>query len=243
MTAPAPTDSVPDSAPARLIRAMAHVGSLHEARAADATLAVALERLAAWQARRLRRTYADLAAQPRYAGAVDFFETDLYGGENFARRDADLARVVPIMVRTLPEGVIAAIAQAMELNALSQELDRALLAHLPGHDGGFSVAEYCRAYRRMDDRPGRERQIRLTGEIGAALDGVVRKPFVRTALFMMRTPAHLAGMGVLHDFLERGFAAFQRMGGAELFLATITERETALLDAIMGGDDAPFAAP
>jgi len=59
----------------------------------------------------------------------------------------------------------------------------------------------------------------------------------------MRTPAHLAGMGVLHDFLERGFAAFHRMCGAALFLATITARETALLDAIMSGDDAPFPAP
>ena len=57
---------------------------------------------------------------------------------DFARRDADLARVVPIMVRMLPERVIATVARAMELNALSQELDRALLARLPRADGRFT---------------------------------------------------------------------------------------------------------
>ncbi len=40
-------------------------------------------------------TYADLAAQPRYADAIAFFLSDLYGGADFAQRDADLARVVP----------------------------------------------------------------------------------------------------------------------------------------------------
>jgi hypothetical protein len=83
-----------------LLREIAHVARLHQERLASPPLACALERVAAWQSRRLRRTYADLEAQPRYAGAVEFFETDLYGGKDFARRDADLARVVPIMVRT-----------------------------------------------------------------------------------------------------------------------------------------------
>lgn len=231
-----------DTASAALIRHIGHVIRLHAERKANAPLGAALERVAAWQALRLRQTYADLRAQPRYVDAVDFFETDLYG-EDFARRDADLARVVPIMVRTLPEGVIASIAEAMELNALAQELDRALLARLPRPDGHFTVAEYCRAYRRMNDRTGRERQIRLTADIGEALDGFVKKPFIRSALLVMRHPARLAGMSVLHDFLERGFAAFHRMGGAGEFLATIVKRETALMDAIFSGDNAPFPDP
>src|SRR5207244_1657384 len=103
-------------------------------------------------------------------------EADLYGGGDFAQRDADVARVAPIMALMLPERVIATIARAMELNALSQELDRALLARLPRADGRFTVAEYCRAYRRRDDRPARERQIALIAEIGAALDRLVRMP-------------------------------------------------------------------
>ena len=95
----------------------------------------------------------------------------------------------------------------------------------------------------MGNRPARERQIRLIGEIGAALDVYVGKPLIRSALTMMRTPARMAGFGVLHDFLDRGFNAFRRMDGAEYFLATIVARETALMDAMFGGETAPFTDP
>jgi hypothetical protein len=232
-----------ESAAAHLVRAIAHVMRLHDERVADPGWAAALENIASWQARRLRQTYADLAAQTRYAEAIRFFETDLYGGGDFARRDADLARVVPMMVRLLPDRVIETIAQAMELNALAQELDRALIACLPNAAGTFSVAEYCAAYRRMNDRAGRERQIRLILAVGRALDSFVGSRLVRAALVMMREPARIADMMVLHEFLERGFRAFRRMHGADVFLATIVERETALMEAIFRGERAPFPQP
>ncbi len=237
---PPPLSTSPQQA---LVRELARVARLHDERRANPILAGALERIAAWQSVRLGRTYADIAAQPRYAAAVAFFQSDLYSNADYAQRDADLARVVPMMARMLPTRVIATIAQAMEVNALSQELDRALLTRLPRADGRFSVAEYCKAYRRMGNRPARERQIRLIGEIGKAIDGYVTKPLIRTALTMMYRPARLAGLGQLHDFLERGFYAFRRMGGAQEFLTTIVARETALMDAMFAGDTAPFGDP
>lgn len=243
MSAMPPPSPVAHPAQAALVHELERVARLHAERRANPILAGALERVAAWQARRLRMTYPDLAPQPRYAGAIDFFQTDLYGGADFARRDADLARVVPVMVRMLPERVIATIARAMELNTLSQELDRSLLARLPRADGQFTVAEYCRAFRKMGNRPARERQVALIVEIGSALDGYVKKPLIHAAMVMMRQPARLAGLGVLHDFLERGFDAFRRMKGAEEFLATIAARETALLDTVYAGATAPFPDP
>jgi hypothetical protein len=244
MSEPASPPSPAAASPQQgLADALARVARLHAERLANPILAGALERLGAWQSLRLARTYADLAAQPRYAAAVAFFRADLYGGADYAQRDADLARVVPLLRRALPARVIATIAQAMELNALSQELDRALLARLPRADGRFSVAEYCKAYRRSGNRAGRERQIALIGEVGAALDVYVTKPLIRTSLRMMRKPARVAGFGELHDFLERGFTAFARMGGAREFLATIADRESGLANAILAGDTAPFADP
>ena len=41
----------------------------------------------------------------------------------------------------------------------------------------------------------------------------------------MRGPAHLAGLGDLHAFLEHGFDAFRRMGDASIFLDYIETRE------------------
>jgi hypothetical protein len=222
---------------------LARVNRLNAHRSETPALAGALERLAAWQARRLRQTYADLAVQARYADAIQFFEKDLYGNPDFARRDADLARVVPVMVRMLPEKVIETVAHAVELNALSHELDASLLPCLPRSGVAFSVAEYCEAYRRMGRREDRERQITLIAEVGAALDAHVRKPLVGAALGMMRKPAQIAGFGLLHDFLDRGFTAFRNMRGAHDFLSVVVGRETSLMERIMLGDCAPFPDP
>jgi hypothetical protein len=242
---PASSDSYPEgeSAQTVLARELAHVARLHAEREANPRLAEALGRLATWQARRLRQTYVDLEAHPRYAAAVDFFESDLYGGRDFAQRDADVGKIAPAMTLMLPERVIATVGRAMELNALSQELDRALLARLPPTDGPLSVGDYCLAYRRAGNRTARERQIALVLDIGRALDRIVRMPLIAGILAMMRQPARLAGMAVLHEFLERGFDAFATMHGAEDFLATIAERETALMNAIFNGSTAPFADP
>jgi hypothetical protein len=234
---------VKHAAEAALVEHLAHAQRLHAARAANPILAGAMTRLAEWQSRRLSNTYADLSADARYRAAIAFFQSDLYGNEEMARRDSDVARVVPMLVRMLPERVIATIAQAMELNVLSHELDMALLGALPRADASFRVADYCRAYRRAGRLPDRRRQIALIGEVGRALDVHVRKPLIRGALAMMRQPSRLAGYGALHDFLERGFEAFRRMQGADAFLATIESRETALLEAIVDGSNDPFPDP
>jgi len=230
-------------AEAALVRELARAARLHELRRAHEDRARALGRLSSWQASRMAATYADLAAQPRYADAIAFFGSDLYGEGEFTQRDADLARVVPIMVRLLPARLLAALAEAMELSALSQELDQSLLGRLPRADSHFTVAEYCAAYREPSERAAREHQIALIGEVGKGLDLYVRRPFIEAGLSMMRQPARFAGLGALQDFLERGVRAFRKLQGAKEFLATIDRRERAILEAIFNGDDAPFPEP
>jgi hypothetical protein len=225
-----------------LVRQLQRARALHEERAASASLAIALDRLARWQSNRLKATYADLARDPRYAGAIRFFGSDLYGPGDFSRRDADLARVVPLMAKMLPDGVLATVASAMELSVLSQELDRALLEHLDP-PAPLSVSRYCDAYRALDNRALRERQIALIVSVGQTLDRYVAKPLVLTALAAMRKPARISGFGALQEFLERGFAAFRGMHGAGEFLAIVEARETGLMDAILNGNRAPFPEP
>ncbi|HKE38843.1 MAG TPA: hypothetical protein VKG21_03305 [Casimicrobiaceae bacterium] len=225
----------------RLIEELGRVRRLHDTRQRTPELAAVQDRLARWQARRLNATYADLARDPRYTQAIAFFGSDLYGPGDFSRRDAELARVVPIMVRMLPDAVVATVAMAMELSALSQELDRTLLREL-GEDT-LSVPTYCAAYRACANRPARKRQIALIVDVGRALDRYVHKAFLRQTLRLMRGPAKVAGLSALQDFLERGFTSFAGMRGADQFLAIIKARETALMDAIFAGDRAPFPDP
>ena len=230
------------SASTDLVCQLERARALHEARAASPDLAARLDRLAAWQARRLNATYADLARQPRYAAAIAFFQSELYGPGDYSWRDSDLARVAPVITRVLPQGLIATVARAMELSVLSAELDRRMIEKLdPGV--AISVAAYCDAFRSLANPQERARQVALIVEVGRALDRYVAKPLLRSALAAMRSPARAAGFAALQTFLESGAAAFRRMHGASEFLSTVETRETALASAIFAGDRAPFPEP
>ena len=198
-----------------------------------------LAELKAWQAARLAQTYADLAASPRYSMATAFFLDDLYGAKDFSGRDEAMLRIYPVMVRTLPESAVEAASLAIEVDALSEELDRRVAQCLEG--GQVTQASYGRAYRKAGTREERVRQIELIDEVGRRLDALVVKPFIFATLKLMRGPAKLAGLQDLQSFLEHGFEAFRHMGGAEEFLATIGDRERRILSRLFSGHPDPFS--
>lgn len=206
-------------------------------------------RLRAWQAQRLGRTHRDLLESDRYGAATAFFLSDLYGPKDFSARDEEVERILPMLLATLPAAGVHAVALAIELDALSEELDAGMVAELRRGSGkSRTIASidkdvYARAYRRCGMRDQRALQIRLIAEAGQAQAALARKPLVHAALRVMRTPARLAGLGELHEFLDTGFGAFARMGDATEFLALITNRETALMERLFAGAARPFDLP
>src|SRR3546814_13512706 len=65
-----------------------------------------LPELRRWQAARLRDSFAPFLADPSRRPAAEFFLDDVYGDRDFTRRDADIARVLPMMQRLLPEKML-----------------------------------------------------------------------------------------------------------------------------------------
>ncbi len=196
-----------------------------------------------WQRERLVRTYADLRRHSRYGPAVEFFLDDLYGPKNFQLHEHHFDHIYPVMVRLLPSDVLNTVAQAVEFDALTGELDMDLLRVLVedlGVTNGISEDAYAEAYRRCDNYDRRLRQIELVREVGADLDHLVHKRLVHAALRLARGPARLAGLGDLQDFLERGFTAFRNMRGADRLLDTIVQREKTILNRIYDRHPQPF---
>lgn len=215
-----------------------------QAHAGDHPLGRSLQVLRRWQAQRLARTYADLLASERYRRAAEFFLTDLYGEKDFARRDENVERMYPAMVKMLPDAALHTIALAVELHVLSAELDRTLCEVLTGEMGikdRITESQYAEGFRRCANLRQRQRQVELMRRVGEDLDAVVRKPMIQQILRIARKPAEVAGFGELHDFLERGFNAFHHMGGAEEFLETVATREIRIMDRIFEGHPRPFA--
>ena len=152
--------------------------------------------------------------------------------------NAEVERILPMMTSMLPVSGLQTLLLAVEVDALSERLDAAMVRALGRKlDGDIDDASYARAYRKVGERTARLDQIRLIGETGAALDALARKPLLRGLLKMMHGPAQMAGLGELHAFLFRGFEAFRSLADAEAFLDTIVSREGALALVIFDGSD------
>ncbi|MEO6271180.1 MAG: hypothetical protein ABIP08_12840 [Lautropia sp.] len=215
------------------------VAKLRQAPAVSKSFLAAVKQ---YQRDRLARTHADLLQSDRYRLAARFFLDEIYGTKDFSSRDAELARMIPTMSRLLPASALAVLADAVELDALSEQLDLAVAAAFQAECGsGQSTAPplaeecYFRLYRAAGHAESRIRQIELIEDIGRELDRLLGKPFLYRILKGMEGPARLAGLGQMQVFLLRGFEAFRAMNGADHFIGTIVSRERALMEQILAG--------
>jgi hypothetical protein len=196
-----------------------------------------LRELRLWQAARLARTYDDLRRDPQCAEAIAFFLSDLYGLAEHTRRDQDLTRAWETLKRTLPQGALEVLGSALELQVLTAQLDQAMASEIA--PAPISWPTYAAAYRAVGRTDARKRQIELVVMIGRDLERLVRHEWLALAVRAARAPARLAGFGALHDFLERGFAAFRELRDARRLLSAIEDRESRLSAALFAGAAVP----
>jgi hypothetical protein len=201
----------------------------------------AFQGLQSWQRNRLASTYSDLMAQPETQPACEFFLDELYGGLDFLKRDQDLDKVMPVMVRFLPGHALASLACAFELQALSLEFDIAMSRIIDQRgDRELDLAGYASAYRDCGDRPGREKQIILIRQLGVDLSNLVDKALVSYLVRLLRGPAHAAGFGELQHFLESGLASFRQLENRKSFVDTVYEREWTAMNRLFAGHARPY---
>lgn len=231
------------SASDRLIAAAREVARLRERIAADPALGARVAEVKRWQSARLAATHADLLGEARHRAAARFFLDDLYGAKDFSRRDAELERVLPVLVRALPEAALATLADAVELDGISEDLDVELARAIDESGAGpLDEVSYALAFQSSATPVQREHQLDLVLDVGRSLDRLVRVPLLGRLLGAMATPARLAGVPSLHDFLARGYAAFHGIGGAGEFLRRIDERERAIMRRIFAGERTGWTA-
>lgn len=196
-----------------------------------------------WQAARLERSFMDFLAKPRTEPAARFFLDDLYGDYDVTRRDQDVERVLPLMRKLLPAHLIETAADAIELAWLSHAFDLRMaeqLERLSPRSRKLDEALYAKAYRAVGKPRLRDHQIALILRVGRTLDEAVHKPWIPRLLRASRLPAKLAGLGTLQTFLERGFAAFKQLRGADEFLEAIARRERLASQRMLAGQGDPF---
>ncbi|HEY1036644.1 MAG TPA: hypothetical protein VGE09_16840 [Pseudoxanthomonas sp.] len=202
-----------------------------------------LPELRRWQAARLETSFIHFLNDPKRRAAAMFFLTDVYGDHDFSRRDANVAKVMPMMQRLLPGAVLGTVAHGIELGALTHALDMRMAEALhrlaPGRRK-LDADLYGRAYREVGLPRLRGHQIDLIAEVGVGLAQAVKTPGVATLLKLSRGPAKATGLGELQGFLERGFAAFAALGDGKAFVRDIEKAERTISRRLFAADPDPF---
>lgn len=195
-----------------------------------------------WQAGRLARTHADFLRDERYEAVTRFFLSDLYGGLDLNELAREIERALPVATRLLPDSVMRTSAVALELNALTGELDETVAAMLFGTLGHRVITEatILEAYQACGQYEARQRQLDLLSELGRGLDRYVRSRVIYATFKIAHRPARMAGLGALYDFLGRGFDVMRPMGSAQDFINLFINRERAILDNIQAGKPDPY---
>lgn len=210
--------------------------AIHDEYLSDPVLNEKYTRFVAWQTDYMLPMYDDLRASRNYSAAIDFVVSDLTGIA-VSKRDQDIARVVPIMSKMLPEKALRTMAGAMRLNARVLEINLSICRNLysENSDAAFSEADYCAASRQAASLDECYELIQLTIEVGRSLDQVIRIPMIGPMLRAMRTPARLWGFAAIQKFLEKGYTTFDALEDVDSFLDVVGNRMTEVFTRIFTG--------
>ncbi|WP_370262109.1 hypothetical protein [Limnobacter sp.] len=192
-----------------------------------------------FQNKRLEQTYLDLLESKGTHAASRFFLDHLYCTGDLSRRDHQVERVLPKLEKLLPEAAIEVVRKVILMDLLAETLDDDICNYINGlnwtSDANYKEEIYIAAYRAQGQYALRARQIELVSEVGNAIRGLLRFPFLKPLLKMTRGAAQKANLEDFHDFLSHGMNAFTQLDKPTLFFQTIQEREFGLLEQIREG--------
>jgi hypothetical protein len=202
-----------------------------------------IEMLRQWQSKRLRSTYKDFISDSEYRPVCEFFLEDLYSNSDFSQRVADAERLYAILSRYLPEEALTLLADSLELNRLTAQLDQDLLDLLFAQkEVSVQITEdqYVQAYFQCNNYELRVRQIHLlTSLLRQAAIGA-RSPVFWIALRLAKIPSLRMGWTDVYSFLERGTEACKKMPEVTRFVNAVYEREMCILNRIYQNKSQPF---
>ncbi|GIX21654.1 MAG: hypothetical protein KatS3mg121_0437 [Gammaproteobacteria bacterium] len=203
-------------------------GELARLRAAAGRLAASAELHAGWrrfEVEQMRARYADLARDPLCRPAVEFLIDELYGNPAPLRLAEQLERARGPMETLLPAKVRHTVGAALAFLAAKLERDAKIVERAARFGGERPDWDALR--RAVYDAESWRAHTEAAVAVGREIDRLVHKPLIGVALRACAAPARRMGLGYLQDFLERGYAAFRRLGDAAPFLARFRERELA----------------
>ena len=194
--------------------------------------------LTSYQANRIKGTYNDFSEILQYKRLVSFFFEQIYGPSDFGFRNNSIKSLHNKLNTFLKGEIISAVGKVIELHELSDSLDDKMVEIMRRFELSHNLTphEYGKVYRECDNYETRKYQINLMIESVKEIHNVSQMRFIGLTLHAVSSPAKLAGMGKIMDFLVEGYEAFHSVNDIEKFLNSINKRENELNDRLFDSE-------
>lgn len=193
-----------------------------------------LTNLRQFQVERLKQTYADFIATPKYADICDFFFNRVYSSENASERDEAFYAFKDKMARLMPHEIVDCMKHMVELQSLTLTLDNRLLEELMALNAPpqFDMPLYEQAYCQCDNYEARERQIDLLLACLKQSHKIFRRIGVGVGLRALHKYHVIKGDPLVTGFLLEGYHALSPRRRITPLAEAIETREKQRLDRI-----------
>lgn len=201
-----------------------------------------LFRLQQWQVERLKYTHRDLLASRHYHAPTEFVLTEIYGGKDLTALANEIERATQKALKIFPEKVMTTAALALEMNAITVEMDERMTEVL---FEDFNVQQidgesYLSAYKSLDNFAERHRQIELGETLAKNIDKYVKSKMLYGAFKLVKKPALKKGFVNLYGFMDEGFRVLRPIDSTYKLLKQIADKEIEHIHRITEGDNNPY---
>lgn len=198
------------------------------------TLANYEQAVRTYQAARVRNSYKDLAADPRYSGLISFLIEQIFESDQHQRLQNE-ARLLKQVVHVIPGVTAEDVERVMGMLEENQRLDSAVAAKLLEEQAPLPLddASYEAAYRSATQAEQRQTQIDDLSKLLVGVHSLAKVPQLGTTLNQTRAMAPILGVQTMHAFLLKGYNAFGPIESVDELANTIKQRELAEMKRIM----------
>lgn len=198
------------------------------------TLATYEQAVRSYQAARVRKSYNDLAADPRYKELFSFLIEQIFESDQHQRLQNE-ARLLKQVVHVIPGVTAEDVERVMGMLEDNQRLDSAVASKLLEAQAPIPLddSSYESAYRAASQPEARRIQIDDLYKLLVGVHALAKVPQLGTTLNQTRAMAPILGVPTLHTFLLKGYNAFGPIDSIDELASTIKQRELAEVNRIL----------
>lgn len=203
-----------------------------------------VKQVQAWQRERFQNSHAPLLNDRVKRDAICFLFSEVYGGVDLSPVARDIRRAYPLAMKIFSENVMRTASLALELNALTAELDEQVASILFSHSLSvrkeIDLVSYLQAFQMASSLDIRLHQLKLAESLLASIDCYINSRMIFGAFKLARGPAKAAGLVHLYQFMEKGFTVLRPLESPSRFMADIFVKEKVYMQSIFAGQLSPY---